>query len=186
MEDGFVFLFENISSLNECREPLLCSSLGSGNPQIVPRGPDTSPRAGEAEALMAKKRKADRGLLWAGRQQGCYRQRSSPRYEQAQGVAVREATECGCQRRRGVGGSVVLAVNPLSGANVGTKPQSLSDMLRRCRAHHQRKKWELGASLDSHGPRAIGLLRVNDHVRVHVYFLLPHEPVLPGQRDKGL
>lgn len=88
----------------------------------------------------------------------------------AQGAAVREATECGCQRRQGVGGSVVLAVNPLSGANVGTKPQSLSDMLRRCKAHHQRKKWELGASLDSHVPRAIGLLRVNDHVGVHVLF----------------
>jgi hypothetical protein len=64
---------------------------------------------------------------------------------------------------------VVLAVNPLSGANVGTKPQSLIDVLRKSMSHHQMRKWDVGACLDSHGPRAVGLLWVNDQVHVHVY-----------------
>lgn len=74
----------------------------------------------------------------------------------------------------GVGGSVVLPVNPPSGANDGTKPQSLIDMLRRNTAHDQMRKWDFGACLDSHGPKAVGLLWMNGQVHVHVYFLLLH------------
>lgn len=66
------------------------------------------------------------------------------RHEQAQGTAVRATIECGCWRRLGVRGSVVLAVNPLSGANVGTKPQSLFDNAKK--AHDSSADEEMGLS----------------------------------------
>lgn len=105
MEDGFMFLFENIYSLNECQESLLCSSLGSGNPQIVPRGPDTSPRAGEAGALMAKKAKQTGDSCGQGGSRGATGR------EARLGMNKHRARQSGKQQNVGVrGGGVWEAV----------------------------------------------------------------------------